>query len=210
MKSIDIDIATHDAYDDFKICKIASLSCCEPASTNPKREVSFAAHSKVHSVLSRDDYTWTERSACWYTRRDLQQSSTHRSKMVARLENGKPCKNKKEMTYRGLETWTRSGADQVRLKYLEVVDIVLSEQFRQRQLKLHDPERLASQCLASTIWSTLSAIEMGKADEKEAREILSKEDVMAWANGTKGKPMLPTSGRTSRWPFKVLQRNSWG
>lgn len=114
------------------------------------------------------------------------------------------------MTYRGLETWTRSGADQVRQKYLEVVDIVLSEQYRQRQLNLHQPERIATQCLASTIWSTLSAMEIGKADEKEAEEIARKDGVMSWRNATKGMPVPVTLGRNSRWPFKVLQRNSWG
>ena len=212
MVNIDNDIATHKTNnDDFNISKIAPLPCCGPISNEPRRQVRFAEHSKVHPVLALAEYTWTERSSCWYTQHDVQQSSSHRSKILARLENGMPCKNthNKEMTYRGLETWTRSGFDQVRLKYLEVVDIVLSEQFRQRQLKLHEPERIASRCLASTIWSTMSAIEMGKLDEKEAREIRSQDGVMPWTNPTNWRSMSRTSCLISRWPFKVLQRNSW-
>ena len=190
--------ATTDSYEED-----APLSC--PSSTGSQcSRVKFADDVQVHRGLGRHQYSRGERKACWYSQQDLSKSSLDRTKVVACLANGDTCSKSRpdeEMTLRGLEPWTESGAQQLSTLNRQVTSVVLYEQLRQRILKLQDPEMLATKYQAVTKWSTMKALDLAKTDEQEAQAIARLE---VKAGPPKRRSLL---GRDSLRLFQVLQRD---
>ncbi len=167
------------------------------------RHVQFLDADKVVPILGISDYTFAEHRSSWYSPYEINQMSFFREKLVSRLEKGKVCKciQGKEMTYRGLESWTQAGANILRQSNRNVVQATLTEQARQRELGYYDPETIASKIITFTAASRQRALCAGKIDEEDALQLYAgKKAALVKSNE-------PHSRRSWSWSFnKSLKR----
>jgi hypothetical protein len=166
----------------------------------PCRRVSFTDVDQVHSVLSLKEYTFLEHKATWIMTYEMYQSKSHVDQQMSRLLNGQPCKNK-EMTYRGLENLTPSGAEQLRERSSAVRRVVMEEQHQQRQLAFCDPEALAASSASISAMSQQLALDVAKADEQEVPPFSASDKA-------KSKGMLHR--RKNWWSLSVHKTRQYG
>ena len=133
--------------------------------------VRFAENHQRHEILSLDDFSTAEIASSWYSSKEKKAISAERTKMLARLEQGKLC-NEDEATYRGLECWTTTGADDLSYNINRVIQAVIQEQQRQWTAGLNlDAKLIASKSQAVTYLSLQRAFELAQTDESEATRI---------------------------------------
>lgn len=159
--------------------------------------VSFADVHQVHFVLGLEEYTSLEHKCTWPSPYEIYQSKFHMDQLITRLLRGKPCT--KDMTYRGLEAWTPSGAERLREMTSEVKRVVMEEQNRQRELELCDPEVLATRSASISVACQQRALERAEADAHEVQLYSASDDA-------KSKRML--HGAKKRWSLLVFKERS--
>lgn len=123
----------------------------------------------LYEVESHRNYSTKERARCWYNEKDKAKMLARHERVVARLEQQKPCKP--TQTYRGLESWTTAGATALDAVISQSVDAVMDEQDRQWRENSDDMARIASCSLAVTGDSALRARALAIEDEAEAQQI---------------------------------------
>jgi hypothetical protein len=84
------------------------------------------------------------------------------------MQRDKPCLTR-EMTYRGLECWTKTASRRLDEKIQSVVTAVLDEQDRQWKQGINVPDIIASSCRALTQASENQAFEVARQDAHEAQ-----------------------------------------
>jgi hypothetical protein len=162
-----------------------------------RRRVTFADVDQVHSVLSREEYTELEHRSTWVSTYENCQSEFHRDEQISLLSHGKPCKS--DMTYRGLERLTPSGAEHYREIALEVRRVVMEEQLRQKALQIYDPEALAIRSSSISVVSQQQARDLAKQDE---------QDVQPFSSSDRAKRKGMLKARTRWWSLSVSKTRS--
>jgi len=88
--------------------------------------------------------------------------------MQSRMQRDKPCLTR-EITYRGLECWTKTASRRLDKKIQSVVTAFLDEQDRQWKQGINVPDIIASSCRALTQASENQAFEVARQDAHEAQ-----------------------------------------
>jgi len=140
---------------------------------NQERKVQFVDDEENlhHSIISLSEFSDTELDACWYTSEERERSKAECEKVLHRLEQGKPCKKRNEMSYRGLECRTASGCRQFSDDIDSAIAAVMDEQDRQWAHCFDDAGLLAAKSVAVTGRSIQRALEIAQEDEEEARQL---------------------------------------
>lgn len=117
-------------------------------------------------IDSHREYSSKERARCWYSETDKAKMLAKHERVVARLENQRPCKP--TQTYRGLESWTVVGATTLDAVISRCVDAVMDEQDRQWRANEDEMERIAAVASEATAGSVERALAVALEDELEA------------------------------------------
>lgn len=171
--SDDDDVLSLDGDSDDDSQSACSSICSQSPLHMDERRVRFSDEDAEHSIIHLNDFSESERSACWWSSEERAKSTAERQKIIDRLEMGKPCKNtaRNEMTYRGLECWTTDGGKELNDNIDAVIRAVIDEQDRlwQAGTERDGALLLAAKSRAVTGSSVQRAVEIGQKDEVEAR-----------------------------------------
>jgi hypothetical protein len=131
--------------------------------------IRFSSIVAIHSVSSLSTYTKKERNSCWYSDAAIEKSTERRNKILARIEAGKPATSKQ--TYRGLETHTKQGTDDVSEHINRMIAAVINEEDRQWSIGINDEDRISriSQQISKT--KVAEALQAAKQDDDDATAI---------------------------------------
>jgi hypothetical protein len=131
-------------------------------------KVRFADKVQSRIILSRKAYTADEAKHSWLSPDNKAKMTEKSYKTVDRMEAGK--RPRQNSTFRGLETLSAQGADNLAQTVEAIVDAVMDEQDRQWKENADDWDRLAQ------IYKTVSkeskdlALKRGKSDAREAKK----------------------------------------
>ena len=117
-------------------------------------------------VLGREEYTKAERENYFYTIEDRLEGYKKIKKVVKRMKSGKKCK--KSSPYRGLESQTIEGAEEINRRIFSCIDAVMDAQEKQWDDDIVDCERIARISRKLSKKSTSLALKRAKSDHKEA------------------------------------------
>eukprot|EP00934_Nitzschia_sp_Nitz4_P006213 Nitzschia sp. Nitz4//scaffold139_size61406//47073//48035//NITZ4_006465-RA/size61406-processed-gene-0.71-mRNA-1//1//CDS//3329535867//6203//frame0 len=183
----------------------ATGSDCSETSKSTNCKVYHNKH-QVHEIMNLASYKTSEKKHYWYSPKDMAKMTAEREKVLARLEQGKPCKSATyhtvdeehpiegwviPMSYRGLDCWTYEGSQNLDKRISRVISAVMDEQDRQWQVDDDDSDLIAQISQRETEESVLMAYKIAKQDEEEAKQ--------AWAPApSKEKPKKRASLKSKR------------
>lgn len=182
---IDDDASTDSAMDQH-----SSYGWCaqDPSPSGPihlqrSTRVRFSDVIQEHAIMSLDDLSDSELQASWYSSTEKKELSAKRNKVLARLERGMSCKEVKA-TYRGLECWTTTGAEDLSDNVSRVITAVMEEQDRQWRAGVeYDARLIALKSQSVTGSSVQRALKMAQDDECQARRLHQCEDQEVFVDG---------------------------
>jgi hypothetical protein len=131
-----------------------------------ERFVSFNADIQVLQVPTKQEYSLHEASASWYSDQELAKSIRELTEVTRRM-NRKTLRSRD--CVRGLEARTTQGFQQQRKNRINSLYSVLSEQFKQQQLDMTNPNHLRTQYFAGSIHCTKEAIDAARLDAADAQ-----------------------------------------
>jgi hypothetical protein len=126
---------------------------------------------RVRRTIHIESSTQEERTATWYTKEELRSIREEVNHTVKMYTSGQPIIDKELYSFRGVEYWTPSLAEQRMKNKMVGRDAVLMEQEFQVYMGWNDAERLAKSYQECTYHCQISATRMGTADENAARQI---------------------------------------
>ncbi|KAL3935045.1 MAG: hypothetical protein SGBAC_009357 [Bacillariaceae sp.] len=135
-----------------------------------ERQVQFLPqHYTVLEINSLEDYTEEEILNCWYTKTELTKIAVRSYKDALRWGSGKA--KKSHSAYRGLEVYTKEGAELIATNIEHHVDAVMDEQDAQWENEIDDYDRLAVVSEQQSQFSIAYALEKAKEDAEEAQKV---------------------------------------
>ena len=130
-----------------------------------KRRTRFSKTLSFYEILHLKEYTSDEKKSYWLQGYEYQKISESCMKQVDKMERGLVLKDNKYSS-RGLEPLTTI-ASLERSKHRELeYDLVLYEQYKQREAGICDDEKLARRAINTTASSQLWAHVLGLRDSK--------------------------------------------
>jgi hypothetical protein len=140
-----------------------------PIAPIPERAVWFHPYMEVIFIADLDTYTEEEIKACWYTEDEFESVQDANRRSIQRISSG--LRNPEEDSLRGLESQMHAGV--YRSKKIKQTSIVavLSEQYKQRQLKKCNPLLLQQSYSFFTGYAATRAVELAREDASEALRI---------------------------------------
>lgn len=138
-----------------------------------ERRVQFLLrHYTVLEINSLEDYTEEEILNCWYTETELTKIAVRSYKDALRWESGKS--KKSHSAHRGLEVYTKEGAELIATSIEHHIDAVMDEQDAIWENEMDDYDRLAVVSEEQSQFSVAYALEKAKADAEEAQQICKR------------------------------------
>lgn len=140
--------------------------------TSERRVQFLPQHYTVLEINSLEDYTEEEILNCWYTETELTKIAVRSYKDALRWESGKS--KKSHSAHRGLEVYTKEGAELIATNIEHHIDAVMDEQDAQWENETDDYDRLAVVSEQQSQFSVAYALEKAKEDAEEARKIYKR------------------------------------
>lgn len=171
--SVDETFDNDDISECSTICTFAS-SCELPLQV---KRVQFATHAYCHYTISRYEMTLDEALKTWIFSDEKATMMKNYSRTAERMKSGK--KPKKNSSYRGLECFHESDADELRETIKSCVDAILDEQERQGDVKSSNWTKTAKLSKKLSKSSVKLALKRAKEDEREAKKAYRRMDLSA-------------------------------
>lgn len=161
--------STLDNHDDISECSTICTfeSSCELAPQR-QRKVQFASHAYCRYTISRYEMTLDEALKTWIFADEKSDMMSGYSKTAERMKSGK--KPKRNSSYRGLECFHSTDADELRETIKSCVDAVLEEQGNRLKQEPIEWKQLAKVAKKHSKPSIKLALKRAKEDEKEAKK----------------------------------------
>jgi hypothetical protein len=149
--------------------------------TTMKKTVHFNEDVKLHYVLSRGDYTFSEMFRSYYNRVELSEIKA-RTKSEARLLENRQLEECTEVSTRGLEARTAEGLRRKRRNRADAYTAVFDELDKQDEQGFSDDDVLADVYFRHSEEARLAGEMLGLRDSRLAREVtqesLKTDDLM--------------------------------
>jgi hypothetical protein len=134
--------------------------------TSTRRTISFSPDAATHEVLHLYNYSPEEIKSTWNSRSEILAFKKEIKNIVQNLD----LPGDDDCCFRGLEGKTPRGALRKRQNRVDARSTVLSEQKRQRETGIWDPEAIADAYYDCTDHCQASAQMLGFRDEQDAKE----------------------------------------
>jgi len=147
----------------------SSTRIVEASPAASRNRIIFDANVLVQLIPSRSEYTSEEMNDSWYSSAEKELMYDTHAETVRRMETGK--RPKKNTTYRGLENWLDTNAEQLDRTVHACIDAVMDEQDRQwdeLESNIVDWDRFREESLTVSRQSAILAFKMAAYDECEA------------------------------------------
>ncbi|CAJ1943417.1 unnamed protein product [Cylindrotheca closterium] len=214
----DEDLTFDDTLDNDDISECSTIctftSSCELPL--PEKRVQFASHAYCQYTISRYQMTLDEALQTWIFSTEKSQMMRNYSLTAERMKSGK--KPKKNSSYRGLECFHESDADELRETIKSCVDAVLDEQDIQKGKESLDWKKFAKRSKKHSKACVKLALKRAKDDEREAKKAYRRMETPASERSSRHSRSnrsysahsftLPENFKTGDMPRSILKLDS--
>ncbi|KAL3936016.1 MAG: hypothetical protein SGBAC_008571 [Bacillariaceae sp.] len=210
------DLSVDDTFDNDDISECSTIctftSSCEFALHQDKK-VQFASHAYCQYTISRYQMTLEEALQTWIFADEKAEMLNNYSLTAERMKSGK--KPKKNSSYRGLECFHASDADELKETIKSCVDAVLDEQENQWEKDALDWKKFSKASKKQSKSSIKLALKRAKEDEKEAKKAYRRMETPASERNSRHSRsnrsysahsfVLPENLKTGAMPRSILK-----
>jgi hypothetical protein len=159
-----------NAMESIKSIKFSGSSRKQPQAKEelPVKSVSFAPTAEISRTLNSDDYSESERVACWFDRSDYERILEKCHKLIRKSKTWESKDKNSKLCIRGLERMTKMGYEVSRYNRVDAYDAVL------RQPGNPSSEMIARLYSDVTIGSQKRALRLADEDASSALRFLGK------------------------------------
>lgn len=200
----DLDRSNSSTIDNDDISECSTICTFDSTCDLPLQEkrVKFASHAYCRYTISRYEMTLEEALKTWIFADEKTEMMSNYSLTAERMKSGK--KPKKNSSYRGLECFHESDADELRETIKSCVDAVLDEQESQSNKQRIDWKKVSKASKKHSKLSVKLALKRAKEDEKEAKKAYRRMEQPASERGSRhSRSNRSYSTRTSRLPESI-------
>eukprot|EP00526_Cylindrotheca_closterium_P019735 CAMPEP_0113624898 /NCGR_PEP_ID=MMETSP0017_2-20120614/12849_1 /TAXON_ID=2856 /ORGANISM="Cylindrotheca closterium" /LENGTH=232 /DNA_ID=CAMNT_0000534971 /DNA_START=58 /DNA_END=756 /DNA_ORIENTATION=+ /assembly_acc=CAM_ASM_000147 len=212
------DLTVDDTFDNDDISECSTIctfaSSCELPLQN--KRVQFASHAYCQYTISRYEITLEEALKTWIFADEKAKMMSNYSLTAERMKSGK--KAKKNSSYRGLECFHESDADELRETIKSCVDAVLDEQEKQWDKDSTNWRKYAKVSKKTSKASVKLALKRAKEDEREAKKAYRRMETPASERNSRHSRSnrsysahnftVPENFRTGAMPRSILKLDS--
>lgn len=165
----DVDVSLSSQDDAFAAAKAIAAPLHESctAAPTPKR-VWFDPFAEIQETINRKEFSSEEKQITWYS---VEEVSSMRAiaRNEARLVETGDLVESKDVSIRGLESRTKKGSKKKKIIRMNSFAAVFLELDFQKAQDFYDDEQIAEAYFKYSMPSSISAQQIGKKDESQAR-----------------------------------------